>query len=581
MRNLLLILGTISLLFLIFCSPTPKYYNFSDNLHFKNIKESPYIKLYKDMQDRRESLNHWILYKDLSKESNMNIWASFSSSLILNQYNRALKRRLKFFYKEKELNYVPIENFEKGSWSFLESERTIFPDIDIGAKPYYIEFFLPRGLTLMEIEGELLSFGSTYLEITLDGAILYSIPVKERNVYHFYFLSNFGMNKIGFVSKKPFHLARVTLSSPQNTVLLSLPSTEHLSKNSCSLSYIPAPQDKITFPDPSQNKLLTRIFPENKIVLPIRNEIKNNELEIAWKGSKVKILLDGEIKKRNFEEGREESLRKKERDLNNLNKEKCSLNFHALLDKNPLKDGIIALISYEDQRLNDDNYPKENPFGILKKILFYDQSWNAILAPPRTILEFDVMIKKGNILDFGYTVLPIVGEGRRSNINFSIYFETGKSRRKIFSKDLNPAEPKDRDIFFERMELPVKGWKKGKLIFTTNYHKSNIGISTALCAWVNPNLYVKKNPKNTKNVILVSLDALRRDYVGIYTGDKELSPNLAELAKDSVVFENAYVQASWTIPSHVSILTGLNPNSHGTKGISKIPPHLITLPQIL
>ena len=43
------------------------------------------------------------------------------------------------------------------------------------------------------------------------------------------------------------------------------------------------------------------------------------------------------------------------------------------------------------------------------------------------------------------------------------------------------------------------------------------------------------------------------------------TPALDALARDSIVFENAYCQAPLTLPSHATLLTGLLPSQHGVR----------------
>jgi arylsulfatase A-like enzyme len=65
------------------------------------------------------------------------------------------------------------------------------------------------------------------------------------------------------------------------------------------------------------------------------------------------------------------------------------------------------------------------------------------------------------------------------------------------------------------------------------------------------------------NIILVSIDTLRADHLSGYGYERPTSPNLDELGRGGVVFERTYAQASWTLPSHASMLTGLDPIVHG------------------
>lgn len=65
------------------------------------------------------------------------------------------------------------------------------------------------------------------------------------------------------------------------------------------------------------------------------------------------------------------------------------------------------------------------------------------------------------------------------------------------------------------------------------------------------------------NIILVSIDTLRADHLGAYGYTRDTSANLDALAQDGVLFEQAFAQSPWTLPSHASMLTGLGPLAHG------------------
>jgi arylsulfatase A-like enzyme len=75
---------------------------------------------------------------------------------------------------------------------------------------------------------------------------------------------------------------------------------------------------------------------------------------------------------------------------------------------------------------------------------------------------------------------------------------------------------------------------------------------------------VVKNPKDTPPVILIMVDTLRADHLQSYGYRGKNSPNLAKFADDSVQFDQAIANASWTRPSTASLLTGLPPSGHKT-----------------
>lgn len=61
------------------------------------------------------------------------------------------------------------------------------------------------------------------------------------------------------------------------------------------------------------------------------------------------------------------------------------------------------------------------------------------------------------------------------------------------------------------------------------------------------------------NVILISIDDLRADYLNTYGHKIQSSPNIDKFSKSSMVFENVFAQSSWTLPSHTAMLTGKYP----------------------
>jgi len=77
---------------------------------------------------------------------------------------------------------------------------------------------------------------------------------------------------------------------------------------------------------------------------------------------------------------------------------------------------------------------------------------------------------------------------------------------------------------------------------------------------------------NQPNILFYVSDSLRADHVSSFGYDRETAPNVDELATDGVRLENVFSQAIWTVPSSVSMLTGLYPAVHGaTTTFDQIP----------
>jgi arylsulfatase A-like enzyme len=66
------------------------------------------------------------------------------------------------------------------------------------------------------------------------------------------------------------------------------------------------------------------------------------------------------------------------------------------------------------------------------------------------------------------------------------------------------------------------------------------------------------------NLLFVSLDTLRADHLGSYGYHRPTSPFLDAWADGSSVFTDVVAVAPYTLPTHVTMLTGLMPLRHGT-----------------
>jgi arylsulfatase A-like enzyme/Tfp pilus assembly protein PilF len=86
-----------------------------------------------------------------------------------------------------------------------------------------------------------------------------------------------------------------------------------------------------------------------------------------------------------------------------------------------------------------------------------------------------------------------------------------------------------------------------------------------------------------RNVLLITLDTTRADRIGCYGYAGASTPNLDALAAAGVRFENAYCPVPLTLPSHASILTGMNPVRHGVhnNGTYTLTADKVTLAEIL
>ncbi|WP_372371164.1 sulfatase-like hydrolase/transferase [Candidatus Uabimicrobium sp. HlEnr_7] len=87
------------------------------------------------------------------------------------------------------------------------------------------------------------------------------------------------------------------------------------------------------------------------------------------------------------------------------------------------------------------------------------------------------------------------------------------------------------------------------------------GVAIIISGWM---LFSTQNSQNY-NLVLISVDTLRADRLGCYGYSVAQTPNIDNLASESVLFEKCFAQTPLTFPSHISIMTGTNPTTHNVK----------------
>lgn len=76
---------------------------------------------------------------------------------------------------------------------------------------------------------------------------------------------------------------------------------------------------------------------------------------------------------------------------------------------------------------------------------------------------------------------------------------------------------------------------------------------------------LQQNANRKPNIVMISIDTIRPDHFGCYGYARNTTPEIGRFAEEAVRFENVVVPMSHTLPSHVSLFTGLYPKSHGVK----------------
>lgn len=89
-------------------------------------------------------------------------------------------------------------------------------------------------------------------------------------------------------------------------------------------------------------------------------------------------------------------------------------------------------------------------------------------------------------------------------------------------------------------------------------------------------------PPDAPSIVLISIDTLRRDHVSAYGYERETTPRIDQTASEGALFLNAVSVSNWTLPSHMSLMTGLPPSLHRVEDDgSRLPASVMTLAEVL
>ncbi len=85
-----------------------------------------------------------------------------------------------------------------------------------------------------------------------------------------------------------------------------------------------------------------------------------------------------------------------------------------------------------------------------------------------------------------------------------------------------------------------------------------------------------------KNILLITIDTFRADRLSCYGAPRETTPAIDAVAKEGMLFENAFAQRNSTWPSLATIMTSLYPVQHGVRSNGlKLGPDVLTLAEYL
>lgn len=188
-----------------------------------------------------------------------------------------------------------------------------------------------------------------------------------------------------------------------------------------------------------------------------------------------------------------------------------------------------------------------------------------------------IVIPRGARMEFGIGILEPAWS--QEPVVFDVQACTEQACEPIFTETIEPVRGwQDRSVALDNLAGKTRAF-----VFET-HPRANGPASFSLPVWANPTVYapVRRTAADV-NVILLSIDTLRADHLSSYGYEHDTAPFIQEtFGKDGTVFDHCVAAASSTPPSHMTMLTSLQPCAHGLKtGFEVLSPWPITLAETL
>ncbi|MDP6538413.1 MAG: sulfatase [Planctomycetota bacterium] len=183
------------------------------------------------------------------------------------------------------------------------------------------------------------------------------------------------------------------------------------------------------------------------------------------------------------------------------------------------------------------------------------------LSPPARVSYTIPQAYAGLWFDFSLAIVngSYAGEG-------SVTFTADLDGERVYERSIPSSAAlgrEERRWHDERFRLT----RGGELVLSTAYRgdqavapRAAVGLLRVVVPYEVPR--APADPE-APNAVLIVIDTLRADRLHAYGNPAPVSPAMDELAARGVLFERAFANAPWTVPSTVSILTGMSPPEHG------------------
>jgi choline-sulfatase len=198
----------------------------------------------------------------------------------------------------------------------------------------------------------------------------------------------------------------------------------------------------------------------------------------------------------------------------------------------------------------------------------------AVTLPQGGTIRYYEKINKDSKLEFGIYYKPPALSEDDDFADFSITLrQDRKADQRIFQKHVIAGIAENEKILVSQY---VKSDEPQIYEIEFKLQRNSI-LDSGNAAWIEPILYQGfstpqgpsgkavqevRQENSGANVIIIVLDAAGAKHFPMYGYNRDTTPNIKNLSKESIQFERAYTQAVYTLASTATLMSGLDPFRH-------------------
>lgn len=245
--------------------------------------------------------------------------------------------------------------------------------------------------------------------------------------------------------------------------------------------------------------------------------------------------------------------------------------------------GTARLSTVETVTFEADPERAESALGMPWKVELGHEVRSAIPTRPGAVgPTLAVYVRDDSALRMAIGLPP----GARTPLRFRVEVGPERAPTEVWTRTLDPAAEGVPDLWHD-VEVPLSAWAGEEVEVRLRVDSGGeFDPIRDLAYFAHPSVVWTAAGRRRPDVYLISIDTLRADRLSLYGYDKRTSPRIDSWARRrGVMFRNAVAAAPWTLPSHWSMMTGLDAVRHGrnhdTGTVRNVGSSIRTLAEIL